>query len=79
MTSILNSIQAVASETAKKTKEEIATELQALVDAAKADEFEKLSNSIKGNSIAKKKTFTASVALNIRDRVSLSGARLSDV
>ena len=74
MTSIMNSIKAVASEAAKKTKEEITTELQALVDAAKAEELEKLSNSIKGNSIAKKKTFTASVALNIRDRASLSGA-----
>ena len=73
MTSILNSIKAVASESAKKTKEEITAELQVLVDAAKADELEKLSNSIKGNSIAKKKTFTASVALNIRDRASLSG------
>ena len=71
---ILNSIKAVAAETAKKTKEEISTELLALVDAAKAEELEKLSNSIKGNSIAKKKTFTASVALNIRDRASLSGA-----
>ena len=74
MTSIMNSINAVASEAAKKTKEEITSELQALVDAAKAEELEKLSNSIKGNSIAKKKTFTASVALNIRDRASLSGA-----
>ncbi len=74
MTSILNSIKAVASEAAKKTKEEITSELQALVDAAKVEELDKLSNSIKGNSIAKKKTFTASVALNIRDRASLSGA-----
>ena len=74
MTSIMNSIKAVASEAAKETKKEITTELQALVDAAKAEELEKLSNSIKGNSIAKKKTFTASVALNIRDRASLSGA-----
>lgn len=73
MTSILKSIKDVASEAAKKTKEEIMTELQALVEAAKAEELEKLSNSIKGNSIAKKKTFTASVALNIRDRASLSG------
>ena len=74
MTSIMNSIKTVASETAKKTKEEITAELQVLVDAAKVEELEKLSNSIKGNSIAKKKTFTASVALNIRDRASLSGA-----
>ena len=74
MTSILNSIKAVASEAAKKTKEEITSELQALVDAAKAEELDKLSSAIKGNSIAKKKTFTASVALNIRDRASLSGA-----
>lgn len=74
LTSIMNSIKTVASEAAKKTKEEITTELQALVDAAKAEELEKLSNTIKGNSIAKKKTFTASVNLNIRDRASLSGA-----
>ena len=74
MTSILNSIKAVASEAAKKTKEEITSELQALVDAAKVEELDKLSSAIKGNSIAKKKTFTASVALNIRDRASLSGA-----
>ena len=74
LTSIMSSINAVASEAAKKTKEEITAELQVLVDAAKAEELEKLSNSIKGNSIAKKKTFTASVALNIRDRASLSGA-----
>ena len=73
LTNILDSINAVASKAAKKTKEEITSELQALVDAAKAEELEKLSNSIKGNSIAKKKTFTASVALNIRDRASLSG------
>ena len=73
LTSIMSSIKAVASESAKKTKEEITAELQVLVDAAKVDELEKLSNSIKGNSIAKKKTFTASVALNIRDRASLSG------
>ena len=74
LTSIMNSIKTVASEAAKKTKEEITSELQALVDTAKAEELEKLSNSIKGNSIAKKKTFTASVNLNIRDRASLSGA-----
>ena len=74
LTDILKSIKDVASESAKKTKEEITSELQALVDAAKAEELDKLSNSIKGNSIAKKKTFTASVTLNIRDRASLSGS-----
>jgi hypothetical protein len=74
LTSIMSSIKAVASEAAKKTKEEITSELQALVDAAKAEELDKLSSAIKGNSIAKKKTFSASVALNIRDRASLSGA-----
>ena len=74
LTNILKSINDVASESAKKTKEEITSELQALVDAAKAEELDKLSNSIKGNSIAKKKTFTASVTLNIRDRASLSGS-----
>ena len=74
LTNILKSIKDVASESAKKTKEEITSELQALVDAAKAEELDKLSNSIKGNSIAKKKTFTASVTLNIRDRASLSGS-----
>ena len=74
LTSIMSSIEAVASEAAKKTKEEITSELQALVDAAKAEELDKLSSAIKGNSIANKKTFTASVALNIRDRASLSGA-----
>ena len=74
LTSIMSSIEAVASEAAKKTKEEITAELQVLVDAAKAEELDKLSSAIKGNSIAKKKTFTASVALNIRDRASLSGA-----
>ena len=73
LTSIMNSINAVASEAAKKTKEEITTELQALVDAAKVEELEKLSSTIKGNSISKKKTFTASVNLNIRDRASLTG------
>ena len=74
LTSIMSSITAVASEAAKKTKEEITAELQVLVDAAKGEELDKLSSAIKGNSIAKKKTFTASVALNIRDRASLSGA-----
>ena len=74
LTSVLDSIKAVSSEAAKKTKEEITAELQALVDAAKVEELDKLSSAIKGNSIAKKKTFTASVALNIRDRASLSGA-----
>ena len=74
LTNILDSINAVASEAAKKTRKEITSELQAIVDAAKVEELDKLSNSIKGNSIAKKKTFTASVALNIRDRASLSGA-----
>ena len=74
LASVLDSIKAVASEAAKKTKEEITSELQALVDTAKAEELDKLSSAIKGNSIAKKKSFTSSVALNIRDRASLSGA-----
>ena len=37
-------------------------------------EIASLANLVKGNDIANKKTFTASVALNIRDRASLSGA-----
>lgn len=37
-------------------------------------EIASLASLVKGNDIANKKTFTASVALNIRDRASLSGA-----